>query len=93
MKLTSPIYTGDDEQTAAIDLQIYATEQGWGGVDPLTQQRVRFRETMREAVVQKRGGFFFAVAFGSDGRPYGAGPAPFRDQAAREAIEASLTNA
>ena len=81
--------TGDDEQIAALDIQHHAQRNGWGGVSPLTQQRIRFRETMREAVVQKRGPAFFAVAHDHDGRPHCIGPAAASLTAARAAIEAS----
>ncbi len=81
--------TGDNEQIAALDIQHYADRIGWGGVRPLTQQCVRFSDTLRGAVVQQRGGFFFAVAFDNDGHPHCTGPGS-RNLVARDAIDISL---
>ena len=85
------IISGDCEQIAALDIQHYASRMGWGGVDTVTQQRVRFRDTLREAVVQKRGPVWFAVAHDSDGHPHCVGPSPSRAIAARKAVEDSKT--
>lgn len=83
------IITGDDEQVAALDIQHHAARQGWGDVSPSTQQRIRFRDTMREAVVQKRGPVFFAVAHDAGGHPHCIGPHASKIGAARAAVDAS----
>ena len=84
------IVTGDNGKVAAMDIQLFAASVGWGGVSPLTQQRVRFRDTMREAVIQKRGPMFFGVAFDNDGRPHCAGPMGSSRDVARTVIDRSL---
>lgn len=83
------IITGDSDETAAHEIQRHANRAQWGDVEPLTQQRVTFRDTMRDAVVQKRGPMFFAVAFDNEGLPHCVGPQPDRIGAARKAINAS----
>lgn len=80
---------GDNDEIAAFEIQQHAARRAWGGVAPLTQQRVRFRGFMREAVTQKRGPAFFALAYDHNGRPHVVGPMPRRLEAARQAIAAS----
>jgi hypothetical protein len=87
--MTDYLITGDDEQIAALDIQHHAERKGWGRVRPDTQQRIRFRETMREVVVQRRGAFFFAVAHDHEGRAHTAGPVGNRIDGARQVISAS----
>lgn len=82
------IISGNDDPTAAAEIQAHADREGWGGVDPLTQQRVQFRHTAREAIVQKRGGFFFAFSMSSGG-PRVVGPMRSRIAAARAVLAAN----
>lgn len=79
------IITGDSDETMAAEIQDHAARVGWGGVDPLTQQRVVFRATRRDAVVQKRGPMFFAASIWPDGQIKFAGPSKSKIGAARAA--------
>lgn len=83
------VIIGDAEQIAALDIQHHANRCGWGGVEPLTQRRIRFRGFMREAVIQKRGPFFFAVAYDREGVPHVSGPLGKQLEVALAAIDDS----
>lgn len=84
--MTDYIITKDDDATATAELQEYAEVVGWAGVDPLTQQRIRLRSTGHDAVVQRRGAFWFAY---SSTRGSLAGPSSSRAAAVREVTSAT----
>lgn len=79
--MTDTIITGDGDETAAAEIQAHAEARGWGGVSPTIQQRVRFRATGHDAVVQRRGAFWFAWSAKSGAA---VGPVSSRARAARE---------
>lgn len=79
------IVTGDDDETAAAEIQAHAEAFGWGGVRPETQQRIHFRSAGYDAVVQRRGAFWFAYSAKANA-PRVSGPTSGRMSAVREVI-------